>query len=203
MAATNPYAETVVPRAAVEFPLRVPAPEGFDPDRLETWPEVAGRLEFVDGALWYMPPCGEEQQETAADVVNVLMAWRRGHREFVVGTNEAGMKLGGAVRGADAAVWRKADVSEPSGGLRRVPPVLAVEIAGVDDTLDVLREKARWYVDQGVEVVWLLLPDERSVTVVTSAGEETFGREDVLPEHAALPGLRPRVGELFQQLDER
>jgi hypothetical protein len=39
------------------------------------------------------------------------------HRAFVVGTNEAGMKLGGAVRGADAAVWRKADVGSASGEL--------------------------------------------------------------------------------------
>jgi Uma2 family endonuclease len=154
MAAPNPYAETVVPRAAVTFPVRLPAPEGFDPDRLETWPEVTGRLEYLDGALWYMPPRGEEQQETTADVVAVLTSWRQAHREFVVGTNEAGMKLGGAVRGADAAVWRKADVGSASGGLRRAPPVLAVEVAGVDDTVELLREKAAWYLAQGTQVVW-------------------------------------------------
>lgn len=203
MAATNPYAETVVPRAAVQFPLRVPAPDGFDPDRLETWPEVVGRLEFFQGALWYMPPCGDEQQETTADVVSVLGVWRQAHRDFVVGTNEAGMKLGGAIRGADAAVWRKVDAGELTGGLRRVPPVLAVEVAGLDDGVELLRDKARWYLEQGTEVVWLLVPDERSVTVVTEAGKATFTGDDVLPEHPALPDLRPRVRELFQQLSER
>ena len=34
---------------------------------------------------------------------------------------------------ADAAVFRGADVGEYTGGFRRVPPVLAVEVAGQDE----------------------------------------------------------------------
>jgi Uma2 family endonuclease len=203
MAVTNPYAETIVPRVAVTFPLPVPAPQGFDPDRLETWPEVTGRLEYVDGVLWYMPPCGEVQQETTADVVSVLTAWRRAHPDFVVGTNEAGMKLGGAVRGADAAVWRKADVGPASAGVRRVPPVLAVEVAGIDDTVELLRAKARWYLMHGTEVVWLVIPDERSVIVVTASGEVTLDSDRTIPRHPSFPDLEPSVRELFRQIDER
>ena len=121
-------------------------PEGFDADTLETWPKVVGRLEYVDGRLLFMPPCGDFQQDTVTDVVITLGAWVRRHREFVLGTNEAGMRLGDATRAADAAIWRRSDLGAYDGGLRRVPPVLAVEVAGADggDSEEALREKAKW-----------------------------------------------------------
>lgn len=50
-----------------------------------------------------MPPGADVQQEVAADVVLILRSWSEQHPEFVVGGNEAGMKLGGDIRAADAA----------------------------------------------------------------------------------------------------
>lgn len=195
------YAETVVPRAAVSFPLRLPEPDGFDAYRIETWPKVAGRLEYFEGALWYMPPTGDDQQDTTADVVTELNLWRRAHPEFVVGTNEAGMKLGGAVRGADAAIWRRSDLpDENSGGFRRVPPVLAVEVAGIDDTVELLRDKAHWYLDHGVEVIWILVPRSRSVIVITANQEQQLDADATMPAHASLPDLGPRLADLFRQV---
>lgn len=201
MARGDPYEEIVVPRAAITFPLRVPTPPGFDPDQAPTWPAVSGRLEYVEGALWYTPPTGDDHQETAADVVTELNNWRRSHPELVVGANEAGMKLGGAVRAADAAVWRRSALPDANtGGLRRTPPVLAVEVAGIDDTVEMLREKARWYLAQGVDSVWILVPRERRASIVTSEGELELGPDGEIPERAALPGLRPRVADLFLQV---
>jgi hypothetical protein len=144
MSVTNPYSETIVPRAAVTFPLKVPMPERFVPERLDSWPRVSGRLEYFEGALWYIPP-----------------------------------------------------------GLRRVPPVLAVEVAGVDDTAGLLRDKAAWYLERGVEVVWLVFPDERRVEVIARDGSTIFEHDATLAPHAGLPGLAPRVRDLFLQLDER
>jgi hypothetical protein len=34
----------------------LPAPPGFDPGRLGTWPRIEGRLEFVDGGLPGLAP---------------------------------------------------------------------------------------------------------------------------------------------------
>lgn len=178
-------------------------PRGFDPERLETWPNIAGRLEFVEGRLLYLPPCGDEQQDTVADVVITLGGWVRTHREFVLGTNEAGMRLGGSTRAADAAVWRRSDVGARTGGLRRHPPVLAVEVGGADEAEEPLREKATWYVDHGVSVVWLVIPHVREVVVVTRDGEARFGIGERLPSASALPDLAPMVDELFVQLGER
>ncbi|MBI5481820.1 MAG: hypothetical protein HY906_23390 [Deltaproteobacteria bacterium] len=72
--------------------------------------------------------------------------------------------------------------------------------AGRDEDEVRLRAKARWYLDAGVEVVWLLLPETREVLVLTPAREWRRGRTERLPEVACLPGLAPPVDELFLQL---
>ena len=97
--------KTIAVPGTVRFPVELTPPDGFDPARLETWPRVEGRLEWVGGRLLYMPPCGDRQQDTVADVVAALITWVRSHTDFVVGTNEAGMRLGEDSRGADAAIF--------------------------------------------------------------------------------------------------
>ncbi|MDX2010764.1 MAG: Uma2 family endonuclease [Myxococcaceae bacterium] len=183
----------------IRYPVELMPPSGFVPARLETWPSVDGRLEFVEGKLLYLPPCADEQSEVVSGVVYELVSWVRQHPEFVVATNEAGMLLKGAVRAADAAVWRK-DSTHVHGTLRRVPPILAVEVAGEEDTVASLRHKARWYVTHGVEVVWLVFPTERFVKVVSRSSTRTFHPGDALPAARSLPGLAPRVRDLFFQL---
>lgn len=147
----------------VRFPVELSLPRGFRPDRMSTWPHVAGSMEVV------------------------------------VGTNEAGMLLGKSVRGADAAIWRR-DESHLKGTLRRTPPVLAVEVAGDDDEVEALRRKARWYLKHGVEMVWLVFPKTRSVSVVTGSRTRSFKNGDRLPAPRTLKGLEPRVRELLFQL---
>ena len=85
----------------------------------------------------------------------------------------------------------------------RVPPLLAVEVAGRDEGEAELRQKARWYLDVGVAVVWILLPKEREVLVVTSAGESRHRMGERLPPDPHLPDLAPQVDELFAQISAR
>lgn len=199
----DPHEECLhLPRAAVGFPVEWRAREGFHLDDPGTWPKVEGRLEYVNGRIRYMPPCGGIQQDVASDVTAVLHAWVKAHPEFIVASNEAGIMIGDQVRAADAAIWRLADAGRTS-GFRRVPPILAVEIAGEDEGEDVLREKASWYLDVGAKVVWLVLPEPREVLIVTPGSEVRLGLRDRLPPHVALPGLEPAVIDLFYQLERR
>ena len=193
--------EVRITRDAVRFPVELRVPPDFDAARPETWPRVEGRLEYVEGRLLFMPPTGDVQQDVAIDVAYVLRSWSATHPGFVVGGNEAGMILGGDTRGADGAVWRRGDIGERTGGYRRVPPVLAVEVAGRDEDESTLRDKAAWYLAHGVTVVWLVLPASREVVVVDAAGSARHGQGDRLPACAPLPGLQPHVAELFAQLD--
>jgi Uma2 family endonuclease len=158
-------------------------------------------LEYVGGRLLYMPPCGDVQQDVAADVVFTLKMWTRAHPDFVVGGNEAGMTLGGETRGADAAIWRRSDLGPHTGGYRRVPPVLAVEVAGQDEGEPELSAKAHWYLDRGGAVVWIVLPAPREVLVVTRSAETRHVMGELLPVEPALPELRPEVREFFSELE--
>lgn len=191
----------VVPRGFLHFPLTVRPPVTFRAEAPSTWPSVPGRLEYVGQELRYMPPCGVNQQKTVADLARVLGNWRvtTGHA-FVVGTNEAGMKLGDDVRAADAAVWPVADQPADRGGLFRVAPALACEVAGRDEGEAALVEKAAWYLDHGTPTVWLLFPATREVWVVTAAGTQRCAVTARVPEPAGLSGLAPPVAELFDQL---
>jgi len=192
--------EIVLRKSGVRFPVEL-RPVGFVPDDLSTWPDAVGRLEYVEGRLLYMPPCADVQQEVAVDVVHVLSSWMQGHPEFVVGANEAGMKLGTDIRAADAAIWRRADVGPSTGRLRHAPPLLAVEIGGVDDDEPAMRDKARWYLQHGVKVVWVVLPDTREVLVLGKDAESRHARGQHLPQIAEIPDLSPDVGSFFLQVD--
>ena len=70
------------------------------------------------------------QRVVAVDVTTDLNLWCRATPGFEVGGNEAGMKLGDEIRGADGAIWRKS--TEPkTHAFARTPPLLAVEIMGL------------------------------------------------------------------------
>src|SRR3989454_710565 len=195
--------ETFPVPGSVRFPVELTPPDGFDPARLETWPRVAGRLEWVAGRLLYMPPCEERQSWTVADLVFTLGHWVRSHPGFVLGTNEPGILLRDDVRAAEAAIWRRADARPASPGVARVPPLLAVEVAGRDEGEAGVRQKARWSLDVGVGVVWILLPKEREVLVVTRADESRHRMGERLPADPRLPDLAPAVDELFAQISAR
>lgn len=192
--------EIVLKKTGVRFPLEL-RPNGFRSDDMTTWPDIDGRLELVDGRLLYMPPCADIQQDVAVDAVYVLRSWSAAHQGFVVGGNEAGMKLGSDVRAADAAVWSTTVAGPSTGRLRQSPPILAVEVAGQDEDEDVLRSKAQWYLQHGVQVVWLILPSTREVIVIGHASELRCSAVQRLVEHPSLPGLKPKVSEFFAQLE--
>ena len=184
-----------------EFPVAVRPPPGFNPDDVRTWPDDPGRFEYVDGRLLYMPPCGEMQSATVLDAAGILAQWQREHPEFRVGTNEAGVAFGEDKRGIDIAVWRRADVGQPTSGFAVVPPLLAIEVAGQDDREPYLREKAAWYLARGVEIVWLVLPDTRKVVVLTAGQERRYRIGESLAANVVLPGLTPAVADFFRQLE--
>ena len=202
MAAVS-YDLVPVPRGAVQFPLALPVPPGFVIDDPSSWPPVEeGQLEYFDGKLVYMPPSADRQQDTTADILTVLGLWRRTHRDFVVAGNEAGMILAGEARGADAAVWKRSALGPHEGKFRRVAPVLAVEVMGELEDEKSLRAKAGWYLRNGVEVVWLVLPEARRVIVLKEAGEASLGAGERIAAHAGLPGLEPNVDDFFAQLED-
>jgi Putative restriction endonuclease len=139
------------------------------------------------------------------DVLYVLRDWAASRPDFVVRGNEAGMKLGPDVRAAGAAIWRRSEVGPARGRLQHVAPVLAVEVAGVDEDEARLRDKAAWYLAHGVQVVWVVLPERREIgehravdvqlNAAFARGLKASGRVKHLalkcPPSALIPPRRP------------
>lgn len=200
MVSLGRYDEMVPVPSTTRFPVEVDPPAKFTPADPTTWPIADGRFEYVAGRLLYMPPCADVQHDVCGSLVTVLGAWAERRADFVVAANEAGMLLGDEVRGADAAIWRRAALGTHTGGYRRVPPVLAVEVAGQKEDEPQLRDEATWYLSHGVAIVWLVLPQAREVVVLEVNAEQRLGRDERLPEHPLLPGLAVDVARLFVQL---
>jgi Uma2 family endonuclease len=195
------YRETFPIPRAVRFPVELRPPPGFNPLDATTWPRVDGRLEYVNGKLIYMPPCGDVQQDLAVRVAGLIDRWLDDHPDFVAGANEAGMLLGGDVRGADAAIWRRGALGPHTGGYRRVPPLLVVKIAGADEDEASLREKVAWYFGHGVAFAWLVLPATRELVVLRAAGgEKRLQGGDAVPTEPELPGLALTAEAVFSRL---
>ncbi len=86
----------------------------------------------------------------------------------------------------------------PTNGPYRGAPDLAVEILSPDDRMTRVRRKVRFYLENGVRLVWLIDPEDRTVTVLTTpAASTTLSEEDELDGGDVLPGFRVRVGEFL------
>jgi Uma2 family endonuclease len=78
-------------------------------------------------------------------------------------------------------------------------PTLTVEILSPNDVHEQIHEKTREYLRAGVPVVWVVDPDDQTVTVYSGGKPaELFNITHRLPEHPAMPGFAPTVAELFE-----
>jgi SAM-dependent methyltransferase len=141
------------------------------------------------GQILPMPPTGSAREDAVTDVVVTLGGWVRDRPEFVLGTPRAG----------SAAIWRRRDLDAYRGGLRRIAPLLSVEVSGLGETEQELCEAAACARAAGVGVVWLVLPEASGVLVVASQASGRYGAGDVLPEPLGLIGLSPPVNALLRQ----
>ncbi len=80
-------------------------------------------------------------------------------------------------------------------------PDLAVEIQSPDDSVDMMREKAAYYLGNGSRMVWLIYPEKRIVEVY-QAGKtiELLVPGDTLNGGDVLPGFTLAVSDIFAQV---
>jgi Uma2 family endonuclease len=84
-----------------------------------------------------------------------------------------------------------------------VPPDLAVEVLSPTDRLRDARNKAERYLANGVRLVWLVMPEARTVEVYTPDTDVTaLTADDTLTGGAVLPGFSAPVRDLFPYAGE-
>jgi len=85
----------------------------------------------------------------------------------------------------------------------RIAPDLAVEVLSPNEFAYEVEVKIQEYLDAGVEMVWEVIPETRSVMVHRSDGTSTrLRQDDELTGEAVLPGFHVKVSELFLPLPQ-
>jgi Uma2 family endonuclease len=78
-----------------------------------------------------------------------------------------------------------------------IPDVVA-EIKMPDDSIDELREKAKFYISSGVRLVWLVFPRQKIVEVYRpEQPSEMLTGSDTLDGYDVLPGFSLPIANLF------
>ncbi len=92
----------------------------------------------------------------------------------------------------------------PTSPVPRVAPNLAIEVLSRSNTRGEMAAKRRDYFAAGVELVWEVDPDARTVAAYTApAGPTMLGAGDMLDGGAVLSGFTIAVGDLFAELDRQ
>jgi Uma2 family endonuclease len=126
---------------------------------------------------------------------------------LVTGADGTVRLMPGLVRIPDVAFtnWdRLPGRQRPAAPVPHLAPNLAVEVLSDSNTPGEMAAKCHDYFTAGVEVVWEVDPQVRTVTVYTSPTDTTLLRPgDVLDGGVALPGFTLPVSELFAELDRQ
>jgi Uma2 family endonuclease len=92
----------------------------------------------------------------------------------------------------------------PASPVPSVAPNLAVEVLSRSNTPGEMAAKRRDYFAAGVQLVWEIDPERRTVAVYTSPTQATtLGPADTLDGGAVLPGFALPVQVLFAELDRQ
>lgn len=166
-------------------------------------PENRNRwFELVRGRVIELPPPTKVHGRVCMNVRFVLETYARQRRKGYVTVNDAGVILDRApdtVRGPDVALYEDAArFSELHPKYGEVPPRLAVEVLSPNDKAKEVTRKITDYLKTGVDLVWLIDPEDRAVTVYRrDRGPERVEADEELIGDEVLPGLDCRVAEFF------
>ncbi|MBN9523157.1 Uma2 family endonuclease [bacterium] len=166
-----------------------------------TLPSGDVRYELDDGRLVVMPPPGDIHGRTQAKVTRYLATDAE-----EVGLGAAWAEVGVVLRrnpdrvvGADAAFVLAASLPARRSveGYLETLPEIVVEIRSKNDTTPEVLAKRDEYFAAGGTAVWVLDPDDQTVTVYTPAAPPVvFGPADTLTS-PLLPGFAVPVAKLF------
>ncbi len=101
-------------------------------------------------------------------------------------------------RQPDVSQILDADVPLVIQGPTRIVPDVIAEVMSPDDSIDDLRDKAKFYISSGVQLVWLVFPRQKIVEVYRPAQHtEMLTAADTLDGYDVLPGFSLPIADLF------
>jgi Uma2 family endonuclease len=161
--------------------------------------------ELVDGVL-VEKTVGLRESFLAIALATILLNFVRPRRLGIVTGADGMMRLvSGLVRIPDVAfiAWdRLPNRRVPTEPIPDVAPNLAVEVLSASNTPGEMARKRREYFAAGVQEVWEVNPNTRTVEVFTAPDQSTVLHEaQTLEGSPVLPGFTLPLQELFGALD--
>jgi Uma2 family endonuclease len=172
-------------------------------EELLRMPDDGYRYELVRGELRKMAPAGHLHGRIAINVTTPLDRHVRAHTLGTVYAAETGFKLASnpdVVRAPDVAFIRRERVEAVGDveGYWPGAPDLAVEVISPGDTYAEVQEKVFDWLEAGTQMVILVMPRKRTITVYRSLTDIIMLTEhDTLDGGDVVPGWRVPVRELF------
>lgn len=167
-------------------------------------PKDGRKYELVSGDLAMSPAGGFEHGAIIARLSARLTLHVYQEKLGMTFDGQTGFWMGsGNLRSPDASFLGKARLkgSRPKGFLTGAPD-LAVEVLSPSDDPKEVAAKIAEYLENGARLVWLVSPDERTVTVHQNAvSARILHAGDVLDGGAVVPGFSLPVLDLFAEPD--
>ena len=154
-----------------------------------------------------MSPAGNQHGAIANEIaylLNVVVRREGLGRVFIAEAGFVVSRNPDTVKAPDAAFVRKARIDAVGMTTKYFPeaPTLAVEVVSPGDSAKEVHAKARMWIESGCEAVWLIWPDDRSVTDYRSLDNiRVLKQDDTLEGGDVVPGFAVKVFELFAGLD--
>ncbi|MDE0016916.1 MAG: Uma2 family endonuclease [Candidatus Poribacteria bacterium] len=155
--------------------------------------------EYVKGALIPMPPTSGEHGDISANLFLPLGTHVRENQLGRVYTSDTGFKIDDRFLIPDIAFVSIERLPDDRRKAFSIPPDLAVEIVSPTDVLFRVFEKALTYLSGGTQLVWVIEPVAKTVTVYRSETDiKTLTREEMLTGEDIIEGFSCEISQLFE-----
>jgi len=166
------------------------------PENADKW------FELVRGEVIELPPPMKRHGAVCMNTGWLLGGYTRQRGKGYLTGNDSGVILEhdpDTVRGPDVALYEDAQTfAELHPKYGEIPPRLAVEVLSPNDRADRVQRKVTDYLRNGVDMVWVIDPEARTVTVYRpDKGPRVYEEHEELDGEDVLPGFRCRVADFF------
>ena len=155
--------------------------------------------EYIKGELIPMPPTSVEHGKISAKLTMYLGVHISENQLGYISVSGAGFQVGERILIPDIAIISTDRIPVDLSKASPVPPDLAVEVVSPSDTLRRIQEKVFAYLEAGTQLVWVLEPLSKTVTIYRAETDiTTLTRNDTLSGEEVVEGFTCQVAELFE-----
>jgi Uma2 family endonuclease len=172
-------------------------------DEIAALPSDQFRYDLIQGELYRMSPASARHGEIAMEIAWHIKTFVTEHQLGTVYAAETGFLLGrdpDTLLAPDVAFVRGDRLPEPARqqGFLALAPDLVVEVVSPSDTSRYVSDKVLTYLDAGCQLVWVVEPERRTVTVWTpDRAARVIMAQERLEGGNVLPGFGLNLADIF------